>query len=193
MPGRTFYILTTDGAPRRRVMAIDLDRPARAEWREVVPQGCDVVEQVTLVQAQLIVVTLRDASSRVRRFALDGSPLGAIALPGIGTASGFNARQDDTQVFFDYTSFTHPRSVFRYDVTAARAEPFWSPKAAFQTRRLRNHAGLLPQRRRHQRADVSDQPQGREAQWREPHTPVRLRRVRHQPDAMVQSRAHSVA
>ena len=127
--GRTFYILTTDGAPRRRVMAIDLDQPARANWREVVPQGRDVIEQVTLVQRQLIVATLHDASSRVLRFGLDGSPLGEISLPGIGTASGFSARQDDAQVFFDYTSFTHPRSVFRYDVAAGRAEPFWAPKA----------------------------------------------------------------
>ena len=113
-------------------MAIDLDRPDRAHWLEVVPQGRDVIEQVTLVQRQLLVATLHDATSRILKFALDGSPLGEIPLPGIGTASGFSARQDDAQVFFDYTSFTHPRSVFRYDVAAGRAEPFWSPKLRFR-------------------------------------------------------------
>ena len=37
--GTTFFLLTDDGADLQRIVAVDLDRPERAAWREVVPEG----------------------------------------------------------------------------------------------------------------------------------------------------------
>jgi prolyl oligopeptidase len=130
--GRTFYLLTTESAPRRRVIAVDLDAPQPSKWRVVIPQGRDAVEQVTLIRGQLLVVTLRDAANAVSRFDTTGRLLGEIVLPGIGSVDGLAARQDDPDAFFGFTSFTHPRSVFRFDAQSGSVEPFWKPSVRFR-------------------------------------------------------------
>ncbi len=130
--GRTFYLLTTESAPRRRIIAVDLDAPGRSKWRVVVPEGRDAIVQATLIRDQLLVVTLRDAANAVLRYDKTGRLLGEIPLPGIGSVDGLAARQDDPDAFFGFTSFTHPRSVFRFDAVRGSVEPFWKPAVRFR-------------------------------------------------------------
>src|SRR5262249_12197218 len=81
------YFLTSLEAPNGRVIAIDPARPERANWRGVIAPGSDAIDftspSVTLVDHQLIVRSLHDARSRVRTYALDGTPRHEIRLPGL--------------------------------------------------------------------------------------------------------------
>jgi prolyl oligopeptidase len=72
-----------------------------------------------------------DVKSEVRRYALDGKPMGKVALPGIGSAGGFGGDQDDTETFFAFTSFATPSTVYRYDVRTNQASVWAAPKVAF--------------------------------------------------------------
>ena len=111
--GRLFF-QTTDGAPLGRVIAVDradLTKPPV----EIVPQGADKLSQSALVHQQLVLSYLHNASDQIRLFGLDGKPAGEIALPAIGSITGFSGRPKDDELFLGFTSFTYPPTVYRYD------------------------------------------------------------------------------
>src|SRR5437762_2388449 len=116
------YFLTSLDAPNGRVLAIDPEQPARANWKSVIPQGRDAIDlggtSVTLVDHQLIVRTVHDAHSRVMTYGLDGTPRREITLPGAGTAAGFDGHPGDRETLYSFTDLITPPTIYRYDLEA---------------------------------------------------------------------------
>jgi len=119
--GSVLYFRTDDGAPRYRVVAIDVHHPERARWQEVLPEAAETLEEVSLVGGRFIAQYLEDAKTLVRVFDGDGSPVRDVALPGIGTAAGFHGRASDAETFYVFSSFATPPSIYRYDVTTGES------------------------------------------------------------------------
>ena len=114
--GPVFYLKTTLDAPNKRVIAIDTRAPARSAWKEIVPAGKDAVQSVSLAAHQIFVTTLQDAQSAVAAYDLKGKKIRDVTLPGIGSVGGFGGLPDDRELFYGFTSFLTPGSVYRYDV-----------------------------------------------------------------------------
>ncbi len=129
--GSRFFFETDLDAPRGRVIAIDVKKPARANWTEVIPQGAETVTAVSLVGERFFVNSLKDARAQVRVHGLDGKPLGEVALPGLGTVYGFGGKRQHTETFFAFTSFTTPTTIYRYDVKTGQNSVFRAPKVGF--------------------------------------------------------------
>lgn len=129
--GALFYFYTDLKAPRGRVIAIDLARPDRSQWKEIVPEADATLTGASLVADRLILDYLRDARSEVKTAALDGRPMGAIDLPGVGTAGGFGGRRDDQETFYSFTSVATPGRVYRHDFKTGRSTLWKQPKTAF--------------------------------------------------------------
>ena len=127
--GPLFILSTNDGAPRRRVIAVDVRRPARSGWRTLVSEGKEPIDAVVRSGDRLYVSWLVDARSRLQMFGLDGTPRGEIALPGIGTAAPIAGRPGQPRAYYSFTSFTAPRTILRYDPATGRSEPFHAPRA----------------------------------------------------------------
>lgn len=130
--GSVFYFRTDLDAPNGRVIAIDANRPARSDWREVVPESSDVVQSVSRVGGRLFVESLRHAASRVRTFDLSGRELGDVPLPGLGSVAGFGGRADDTVTWFAFTSFTTPTTIHRFDVATGEVSLHRRPQVDFR-------------------------------------------------------------
>ena len=128
--GSTLYVMTDDGAPRYRLVAIELSQPDAAHWRTVVPESADTLSAVTLVGGQLIAEYLKDAHSLVRRYSPDGRPLGEVQLPGLGKAAGFLGRPHDRDTYYSYSSFTSPPSIFRLDLGSGASTLWKTPGLA---------------------------------------------------------------
>jgi prolyl oligopeptidase len=109
------YIQTNDGAPRYKLCAVDWEKPQRASWRELIPEQKDVLDDVAIFKNEIVATYMHDASTRVERFGHDGHSHGAIALPGIGTASPAGA-WDGEEVFLSFTSYAVPSWVLRTDL-----------------------------------------------------------------------------
>jgi prolyl oligopeptidase len=129
--GPVWYFLTDLDAPRKRVIAIDIERPERARWRELVAQGADVLESVLLVHDTFVANLMRDAASRLRLYARDGTLLEELALPALGTVSAISGERSDDELFYAFTSFLYPSTIFRYDFLRARTSVFQAPAIAF--------------------------------------------------------------
>ena len=140
--GSTLYVQTDDGAPRYKVVAIELSKPEPAHWRTVVPQGADTLDSVSLVGGQLVAQYLHDAHSAVRRYTPEGKLVGEVKLAGLGHASGFQGRLEDHETYYSYSSFTAPPSVYRLDLGSGASSLWKAPKLdgfdpdSYQTRQV---------------------------------------------------------
>jgi prolyl oligopeptidase len=127
--GSRFWLLTDCQAPRRRLVAIDLEQPDQVQ--EVIPEAEETLQGVSLINNQFVASYLKDAHTQIKTFALDGSYLGEIPLPGLGSASGFGGKRYDTETFYTFTSFTTPPTIYRYDFTSGTSTLFRQPQVDF--------------------------------------------------------------
>ncbi len=126
--GTRLILITTDGAPRRRIVSFDLaaDRP---ELTEIIPEAANnaVLNDAALLGGKLLICYLVDAQTEIHRFNLDGTRDGGVPLPGIGTAGGLSGHPSDNEAFFVFTSFDVPTTIYRYDVAANTMTPWAQP------------------------------------------------------------------
>ena len=114
--GSTFYLLTDHEAERRRIVAVDFDRPDRDHWREVVPESADTLRDAHWFGGRLVCHYLHDAHSVVRVHELDGTHVRDIPLPGIASLEGIEGRHDRDLVHLLATSFTESGSLWLHDL-----------------------------------------------------------------------------
>jgi len=128
--GSTFYFVTNDGAPKLRLVAMDVSKP-NPEKRTVIAEDSATLNGVSMVGGKLIADYLVDARTEVRVHDLDGTLVQKVDLPGIGTASGFGGEQADKETFFSFASFNRPTTIYRYDVASGEARIWAAPKLKF--------------------------------------------------------------
>ncbi|MBN1934768.1 MAG: S9 family peptidase, partial [Anaerolineae bacterium] len=129
--GPIFYFQTDLGAPKERVIAVDIRQPARENWREIVSESDDTLQSVTLVKNGFVVTTMRDAHSEMRVLDRQGHLRSEIALPGLGQVARVSGRGQDDEVFYPFTSFSVPSTVYRYDVVSGESAVFRQPEIGF--------------------------------------------------------------
>ncbi|MDX1969281.1 MAG: prolyl oligopeptidase family serine peptidase, partial [Planctomycetaceae bacterium] len=114
--GPVFYFRTDRDSPKKRVIAIDIRRPEPENWRELIPERTEVLDEVHLVGNQFFASYLKDAVTQVQIFDTDGKFVRDVAFEGLGTASGFSGKRSSTETFYSYSSFATPPSIYRYDL-----------------------------------------------------------------------------
>ena len=127
--GRHFFF-TDENAPKGKLVATAAADPGAA-WEEILPESAHVLSGVNVVGGRVFAHYMEDVKSAVRMFALDGSPLGAVALPGVGSAGGFGGEPDDTETFFSFESFNQPPTTYRLDIATGEQSIFREAKAPF--------------------------------------------------------------
>jgi prolyl oligopeptidase len=133
--GETFYVQTTQGAPRGRVVAVDAGDPRRQAWRTIVPEAEAPIAEASLVGGRLIVRYVRDARGEARVFALDGAPVAEVPLPGPGSIAGFGGEFDSPETFFAYTDYLRPTQIWRLETATGRVSLLRAPQLGFDAER----------------------------------------------------------
>src|SRR5690348_6244684 len=127
--GSRFFFATDKDAPMKRVVAVDAIR--RIAPVTLIPEAKSALDNVSLIGGKLIASYLVDAKSEAQVYDTAGKQLSTIALPGLGTVSGFNGKDSDPETFFAFTSFNRPTTIYRYDSSTGRATEWPSPKLTF--------------------------------------------------------------
>ena len=125
-----FFFSTDKNAPLKRVAAVDVGRAGAAPVT-VIPEAKEALSDVSLIGGKLIASYLVDAKSEVRLYGTGGKQLSTIALPGLGTVSGFYGKDTDPETFFAFTSFNRPTTVYRYDASSGQSAAWAAPKLTF--------------------------------------------------------------
>lgn len=129
--GSLFWFRTDLEAPKGRLIAIDIAQPERGAWQEIIPESDDTLEGVGLLNHQFVADYLKDAYTTIRIFSLTGELVREVALPGIGSAGGFDGKRGDTETFYSFTSFTVPSAIYRYDMVTGQSTLYRQPEVDF--------------------------------------------------------------
>lgn len=131
--GDLFYFRSDWKAPKKAVVAIDITKPQQNDWRVIIPEAPEVLDEVSMVGDMLITQYLQDAKTQVKLFALNGEFIRQVELPGIGTASGFGGKRKYTETFYSFSSFNTPPSTYRYELSSGKSQLLQQAKVDFDS------------------------------------------------------------
>ena len=122
--GDKFLIRTDLNAPNGRVVLVDPQNPDPKNWHDVLPERSEPLQSAGTAGGKLFASWRKDVATRAYVFSLDGKLENEIALPDIGTANGFGGLNDDKYVFYSFTSFIFPSTIFKYDIATKKSTVF---------------------------------------------------------------------
>jgi prolyl oligopeptidase len=126
--GDKLLIATNNKAPNSRVILVDPRQPGEADWKVVVPERAEPLEQVSSAGGKLFTRYLKDVMARAYVYSQDGVLENEVALPGPGVAAGFGGERDDAFVFYTFNSLTVPPTIYKYDIKTRTSSVFREPK-----------------------------------------------------------------
>src|ERR1700722_3966986 len=129
--GDDLYVLTDYEAPNYRVAKVNIAGPHPPRITTIIPEGKDVISGISIVGGKLFVTGLHDVVTETRIFTLDGKPVGTLAYPTLGAATGVYGREDSQEGFYSFESFIIPPTIYRYDAGTGKTEVFAQPKVPF--------------------------------------------------------------
>ena len=137
LKGNQLYIYTNLDAPNYRLVVTDPKNPSPDNWRDVLPnQEKDVLRTTEFVGGKIIANYLSDAHTVMKQYNLDGSLDHEIGLPTIGSANGFNGKMEDEEVFYTFTSFIYPPTIFTYNVATGESSLYNAPEVDFNPQKF---------------------------------------------------------
>ncbi len=125
-----FYIETDWNAPNNRVVKAPINNPTPEHWTDVIAETQQVLNATT-AGGYLFCSYLKDAVSQVLQYDFKGQKVRTVELPGVGTASGFSGKATAKEVYFSFTSYIYPSTIFKYDLLHGTATIFKQPKVQF--------------------------------------------------------------
>ncbi len=129
--GKTIYLQTTLDAPNRKIVSFNIDDPSPKNWKTIVPETKNAIQSSMLAGGHIVVNYLVDAKSDISIYSLDGKHEKELKLPGLGTVGEMNGRENSHYMFYSFTSFLYPTTVFKYDFKSGKSSPFHAPHVDF--------------------------------------------------------------
>jgi prolyl oligopeptidase len=129
--GDKFLVYTNVDALNFRVVLIDPRNPAKENWQTIVPEKPEVLSGANTAAGYLFCNYLQDANSRIYQLDLNGNPVREIELPALGTAVGFGGKRDEKVLFYSFSSFTYPPTIYKYDPVSGTSDVFRRAEVKF--------------------------------------------------------------
>lgn len=129
--GEKFLIWTNDAAPRYRLVEVDLKNPAYENWKTIVAESDEVLTEAQVAGGKIVAQYMKDATSQMLVYNLDGSLLHTLQLPAPGTLAGFKGNSDENLAFYSFVSFTMPPTVYTYDIANNKSEVLYQSEMDF--------------------------------------------------------------
>ena len=111
-----FYFMTNENADNKKLIKIDFEHPEKENWKEIIPEIEDPLEDVSAInQNYFIVQYTHNVVDVLKIFNFEGKYLKDLSTPGLGQILSVTGRREDSELFYKFSSFTSPGSIFRYD------------------------------------------------------------------------------
>lgn len=128
--GGKLYILTNQNAPNRKLVLVDGSDPKPENWKDLIPETKFPLS-ISTCGKKFFAQYLKDAVSQVFQYNLDGKQERIIELPGLGTAGGFSGKMEEKEVYYSYTSYIYPPTIFKYTIATGKSEIYKKPAVKF--------------------------------------------------------------
>ena len=126
----TLYLETNLNAPNKRVVKVNANNPTPENWEDVIPESKNVLNS-SVGSGYIFANYMIDAISQVKQFDYNGKFIRNIKLPGIGTVSGFNGEKEDDELYYSFTNYILPNTIYKYQPKSGNSQVYYQPKTAF--------------------------------------------------------------
>jgi prolyl oligopeptidase len=129
--GTKFLVHTDIDAPNYRLIEVDITKPAKENWKEIIPETENLLQNCNTGGGKLFANYLEKATDRIYQMEYDGTGKTELKLPGVGSAGAPGGREEHKTLFYSFTSFLYPPTIFRYDVTTGQSSVFQKTELKF--------------------------------------------------------------
>ena len=142
--GSRIYVRTTDGAQRGRVIAIDLTRPGREHWEQILAEDADSIDHAAFVSGRLLVSYLHNAHARAVLSTPHFKTYREVDFNGIGSVNWSPAEPDAKELFYSFVTFTAPAALYRLDLTTGESTLLRKSKLSFDAGQYQTEQVFYP-------------------------------------------------
>ncbi|WP_339916264.1 prolyl oligopeptidase family serine peptidase [Yeosuana marina] len=128
--GSNLFLVTNLNAPNKRVVSVNASNPVPEQWVDVIPETENVLN-ISTGSNYLFAVYMVDAISKVKQYDLNGTFLREIKLPGLGSAGGFSGKKEDPVLYYSFTNYNTPSSIYSLNPKTGKTKPYWKPSIDF--------------------------------------------------------------
>lgn len=128
--GTTLFILTNLNAPNQRIVTADAFSPGPENWLDFIPETENVLTPTTGA-GYFFANYMVDAISKVKQYNRQGNLLREIDLPGIGSSSGFGGKKNEDELFFSFTNYITPGTIYKFDPVSGNSDVYKKPDVNF--------------------------------------------------------------
>ena len=128
--GTKLFIVTNHNAPNKKIVAVDASKPGIENWTDFIPETENVLDP-SAGSGYFFAHYMIDAISNVKQYDKNANLVREITLPGVGTASGFGAKKDDKEVYYSFTNYITPSTIYKLDPGTGNSEVYKKPVVAF--------------------------------------------------------------
>lgn len=132
--GNKLFVVTDKGAPKYQLLEIDIhDKPNYENWKKIIPESNDLLEGVSICNGKFVAKYLKDVTTRLYVYDIDGKKEKEIQLPGICKVDAFDSDKDDSLAFFTYNTFTAPPIVYKYNIINNKIDVWFKSEIDFKS------------------------------------------------------------
>ncbi len=141
--GSRLYIFTNLKAPNYKLITVDAADAKPENWQDLIPETENVLSIAT-GGGKIFAEYLKDATSMILQYDLDGKMEHGIELPAVGTAGGFSAKKEDKESYYTFTSYVYPPTIFKYDIASGKSELYKKSGVAFDPEKYESKQVFYP-------------------------------------------------
>ncbi|OAD90450.1 prolyl endopeptidase [Aequorivita soesokkakensis] len=141
--GSKLYIVTNKNAPNKKIVTVDASNPTPNNWKDFLPETENVLSPSTgggYIFANYMV----DAVSKVMQYDYAGKLIREIKLPGVGSAGGFGTKKEEKELYYSFTNYVTPGSIYKYEIASGNSELFIKPEIDFSPENYESHQVFYP-------------------------------------------------
>ncbi len=129
--GKKFLVLTDIDAPNYRLIEVDIEKPGKENWKEIIPETENLLQSCSTGGGKLYANYLEKAANRIYQMEYDGSGRTELNLPGVGSSGIPSGKEEHKTLFYSFTSFLYPPTIFKYDVESGQSSVFQKTELKF--------------------------------------------------------------
>lgn len=118
--GDKLYLFTNHNAPNYRVVTVDASNQAPENWKDLIKETENVLN-VSTAGGKIFANYLKNATSLVMQYDMEGNLARTVTLPGVGSASGFSAKKTEKELYYTFTSYIYPPTIFKYNIASGQS------------------------------------------------------------------------
>ena len=130
--GEKLFIDTDLNAPNKRIVTVDVNNPKPENWKDFIPETENVLSTTT-GGGYFFANYMKDAISMIKQYDYSGKLIREIQLPGVGTAGGFSGKKAEKTLYYSFTNYTTPGSIFAFEPKSGKSEVYQKPKVDFKS------------------------------------------------------------